>query len=81
MSQSEATEPKTYDDGRPMVKCCVHLRCKSLGYTSGTERPGLLHESDVMHFWCNITQEVIGCDGSLAGLKECTAHDRGCCEM
>lgn len=68
-----------YLDGRPLVKCCTHLRCKSLGY-SGVERPGLLHLSDVMTYWCNHTQTVTGCDGRDAEPEACQAG-RGCCEM
>lgn len=69
----------TYVDGRPMVKCCQHLRCKSL-YYSGVERPGLLHLSDAMTYWCNHTQIVTGCDGRDAHPEACQAG-RGCCEM
>ncbi len=59
-----------YPDGRPMVKCCIHLRCKSL-YYSGVERPGLLHLSNVMTYWCNHTQEALGCDQKEATPLSC----------
>ncbi|MBI3735723.1 hypothetical protein HY256_04325 [Candidatus Sumerlaeota bacterium] len=68
-----------YPDGRPMVKCCVNLRCKSL-YYSGVERPGLLHLSNVMTYWCVDTQETIGCDGKEASPLHCQPG-RKCCEM
>ncbi len=67
-----------YPDGRPMVKCCVHLRCKSL-YYSGVERPGLLHLSNVMTYWCNHTQEAFGCDKGEANPLLCQ-KGRSCCE-
>lgn len=68
-----------YHDGRPMVKCCVHVRCKSL-YYSGIERPGLLHLSDAMNYWCNHTQEAVGCDKEDVGPLICQ-KGRSCCEM
>ena len=67
-----------YPDGRPMVKCCVHVRCKSL-YYSGIERPGLLHLSHVMTYWCNQTQETLGSDGREASPLKCQPGRR-CCE-
>lgn len=68
----------TYPDGRPMVTCCQSLRCKSI-YYSGVERPGLLHISDVMSYWCNHTQQNVGPDGFEA-LPEACQRGRGCCE-
>ena len=69
----------TYPDGRAIVKCCVHLRCKSL-YDSGLERPGLLHLSNTMTYWCNHTQEALGCDHEAANPLTCQPGRR-CCEM
>jgi len=68
-----------YPDGRPLIKCCVHLRCKSI-YYGGIERPGLLHLSGAMTYWCNHTQEVIGLDRGDAHPLTCQPG-RECCEM
>ena len=61
------------------VRACVHLRCKSMYYTD-VERPGLLHESEVMMYWCNHSQESIGCDGGDCDPHACQGH-RECAEM
>ena len=79
MNKPEVQVGGEYHDGRRLIKCCVHLRCKSL-YYSGVERPGLLHESDVMTYWCNHTQEVLGSDGKEANPFVCQPG-RKCCEM
>ncbi len=82
--KNEANTPEVqvggeYHDGRRLIKCCTHLRCKSL-YYSGIERPGLLHESDAMTYWCNETQESVGCDGGDTDPFVCQSG-RDCCEM
>lgn len=77
MSEPKVKSGLTYPDGRPLVECCVHLRCKSM-YYSGVERPGLLHESNVMTYWCNHTQQQLGCDGEVADPRACQPG-RGCC--
>ena len=77
--ENQAPVGGTYFDGRPLLKCCTHLRCKSL-YYSGIERPGLLHESNVMTYWCNLTQEAIGCDDGDTTPSACQPN-RECCEM
>lgn len=59
-----------YPDGRPMLKCCGAVRCKSF-YYSGVERPGLVHLSDVMTYWCKYTQEAIGADGGEVHPESC----------
>lgn len=48
-------------DAKPL-SCCVLLRCKSMDYRPD-ERPGRAHESDVMTYWCNATQDPEGPDG------------------
>ena len=44
------------------IACCPYLRCKSMYYRTD-ERPGKLHESDVMNYWCLKTQDPEGPDG------------------
>lgn len=78
MNEPRVTKGRTYPDGRPLTECCRHLRCKSM-YYSGVERPGLLHESEVMTYWCNHTQQQLGCDGGVADPRACQPG-RGCCE-
>jgi hypothetical protein len=67
-----------YPDGRPLISCCIHLRCKSMYYT-GVEKPGLLHDSGQMTYWCNLTQESMGCDGGDCTPGHCQPG-RSCCE-
>lgn len=50
--------------------CCALLRCKSMTYRSD-ERPGLLHPSDAMDYWCSLTNANAGPDGE-------TTHHRAC---
>ena len=59
-----------YPDGRPMVRTCIHARCKSM-YYSGVERPGLLHLSDGLTYWCNHTQHEVGLDGKECNPETC----------
>ena len=71
MSERNVEKVRMYDDGvRPLVKVCSQLRCKSMFY-SATERPGLVHESDVLSYWCEHTQQTTGCDGRFVGTAEC----------
>ena len=71
MSPSEErTDPLVEYPERKLVKCCAALRCKSLFY-SEDERPGLLHESDVMTYWCDYTQVSVGCDEGDVNLHLC----------
>lgn len=58
--------------------CCVLLRCKSLYYRAD-ERPGLLHTSDVMTYWCDRTAADLGPDDEVAGHTQCQPG-RGCFE-
>jgi hypothetical protein len=69
----------TYPNGAPMVKTCVHLRCKSM-YYSGLERPGVVHLSEAMTYWCNHTQEAAGCDRGDAHPLTCQ-KGRACCDF
>lgn len=68
-----------YDEDRELFKCCLHLRCKSM-YYSGLERPGVLHDSEVMTYWCDKTQETIGPENGDVQVRACQP-DRKCCEM
>lgn len=43
------------------MPCCIHLRCKSMYYRSD-ERPGRLHDSDVMPHYCLRTHNPVGPD-------------------
>ncbi len=80
MSQPEIHPTLTYPDGRPLLKCCVHVRCKTM-YYSGVERPGLVHESGVLTYWCNLTQRTgFGKDGGDVAPSICQPG-RSCCEM
>ena len=64
---------RMYDDGvRPLYEVCTSLRVKSM-YYSETERPGLLHDSDVLTYWCEHTQRETGCDGKFANPEGCQA--------
>lgn len=79
IGRKEVEASGTYVDGRAMIKCCVELRCKSM-YYSGVERPGLLHDSSQMLYWCNRTQEGIGCDDGDVSPQDCQPGRR-CCQM
>ena len=71
MSERNTEKVGMYDDGvRPLMTTCIHLRCKSM-YYSETERPGLLHSSDVMAYWCDQTNQSIGCDCGGVSPEEC----------
>jgi hypothetical protein len=67
-----------YEAGKPLIKCCLALRCKSR-YSSGVERPGLIHESDVMTYWCEHTQQANGPDFGDTHPRACQS-DRSCFE-
>jgi hypothetical protein len=60
------------------LACCSHLRCKSM-YYNPDERPGKLHESDVMTYWCMHTQSPVGPDKQDAWPSLCQSH-RACYE-
>ena len=59
------------------IDCCPLLRAKSMYYRSD-ERPGRLHASDVMHYWCEITHTQVGPDKKTAHPLACQPG-RGCC--
>jgi hypothetical protein len=50
--------------------CCSHLRCKSM-YHRSDERPGMLHPSDAMDYWCHHTNAKAGPDGAAATHSAC----------
>ena len=52
------------------IPCCSNLRCKSMYYGS-EERPGRLHESEVMTYWCIHTQSALGPDREEAFPSSC----------
>jgi hypothetical protein len=52
------------------IPCCAMLRCKSMYYRPD-ERPGKLHESDVMPHWCLRTQSLLGPDDGVAKPSAC----------
>jgi hypothetical protein len=52
------------------MKCCTKLRCKSMYYRPD-ERPGLLHESNVMPHYCAKTQANWGPDDQEAKPSRC----------
>ena len=60
------------------IPCCSHLRCKSM-YYAPDERPGKLHESEVMTYWCIHTQTPLGPDKEEAFPSACQPG-RGCYE-
>ncbi len=60
----------------PPVACCHELRCKSLFYRSD-ERPGWLHASDTMTYWCAVTLTDEGPDGEPVEHARCSG-DRPC---
>lgn len=62
-------------DPEPRI-CCVHLRCKSMFYRVD-ERPGLLHWSNSMGYWCAVTNDTVGPDGDGARHPVCQ-QGRGC---
>lgn len=59
----------------PMA-CCEKLRCKSMYYRTD-ERPGKLHESDSITYYCLRTQDGWGPDGDTARPFLCQP-DRSC---
>lgn len=52
--------------------CCTHLRCKSMYYRSD-ERPGMLHPSEAMDYWCHHTNGKSGPDGAGTTHSACQA--------
>lgn len=64
------------DDVVAPEPCCLELRCKSMFYR-GDERPGRLHPSDAMDYWCRLTNTKEGPDGSSARHPACQPG-RGC---
>ncbi|HOE94984.1 MAG TPA: hypothetical protein PLS90_02965 [Candidatus Sumerlaeota bacterium] len=52
------------------MPCCESLRGKSMYYRPD-ERPGRLHESDVMNYYCLHTQGPVGPDGVEARPRLC----------
>lgn len=51
--------------------CCNQLRCKSLFYRAD-ERPGWLHASDTMTYWCARTLTNEGPDGQPVEHAPCS---------
>jgi len=64
--QAECMPPNS-DEVAP---CCVQLRCKSMYYRAD-ERPGLLHWSNSMGYWCNASGDRLGPDGHVAMHPRC----------
>jgi hypothetical protein len=52
------------------IRCCAALRSKSMYYRPD-ERPGVLHESDVMPHWCAKTHLPVGPDEQDATPGKC----------
>ena len=52
--------------------CCVELRCKTLTYRAD-ERPGLIHHSDAMTYWCAQTGTDDGPDDAVVDHASCQA--------
>lgn len=62
--------------GKEPKPCCANLRCKSM-YCRADERPGLLHASETMTYWCALTNDHDGPDNALAKHDRCQSG-RGC---
>lgn len=73
---NDPNSPSLNESSTPPVPCCVELRCKSMYYRPD-ERPGRLHCSDTQLYWCTLTQDRLGPDGSTAAPKLCQPG-RGC---
>jgi hypothetical protein len=58
------------------VDCCTRLRCKSMYYRDD-ERPGRLHVSDAMTYWCSQTMDPQGPDGEHTSPLRCQPN-RSC---
>ncbi len=54
----------------PPTPCCVHLRSKTM-FCRADERPGLLHASDAITYWCHLTNEDLGPDERAASHAAC----------
>lgn len=50
--------------------CCLELRCKSLTYRAD-ERPGMVHASETMTYWCALTSTDDGPDRELVEHGAC----------
>ena len=59
-------------DGRlvPPTPCCVRLRSKTM-FCRSDERPGLLHASDSVTYWCQLTNEDTGPDAKVTSHALC----------
>jgi len=55
------------------MRCCEQLEGKSMYYRPD-ERPGLIHESDVMPYTCLRTLRPVGPDGQDARPSLCQPH-------
>jgi len=69
-------EPDADDAISKPEPCCVELRCKSLTYRAD-ERPGLVHPSTTMTYWCAQTGTDDGPDREVVDHGACQAP-RGC---
>lgn len=50
--------------------CCRNLCAKSLYYRAD-ERPGMIHPSDTMDYWCGVSGSDLGPDGGVAAHGSC----------
>jgi hypothetical protein len=73
---SAADEPQeyAYQPAAP-IDCCVLLRAKSMYYRTD-ERPGRLHPSDAMHYWCLKTHTQVGPDEQATHPRVCQGGRR-----
>jgi hypothetical protein len=62
-------EKNEYYDPEPKP-CCTDLRCKSMYYRDD-ERPGMLHWSNSMGYYCVKTADAVGPDGESALHPDC----------
>ena len=60
------------------IRCCEHLSSKTMHYRPD-ERPGRLHQSDVLTYTCLHTMSPVGPDKQSASPAECQP-DRPCFE-
>lgn len=63
------------DSKRPRP-CCLFLRAKSMYYRCD-ERPGMIHASTTMTYWCAQSGEDVGPDDAVANHARCQ-EGRGC---
>jgi len=64
-------------DDKP-IRCCEHLTGKTM-FIRSDERPGLLHESDVLVYTCLKTMNPVGPDNKDATPSLCQPN-RSCYE-